>query len=890
MDYKKTLNMPETPFEMRANLTTKESKFREFWDQNKIYQKAIQKNKNNEKFILHDGPPYANGDIHIGHSMNKILKDIIVRYKTIRGFYSPFVCGWDTHGLPIEHKMLSELNTKKEELNPIIIRKKAAKYAVKQVEKQKEQFNNLQLFTDFDKKYITLDKKYEVQQLKVLKKMTLDGLVYKGLKPVYWSPSSQSALAESEVEYKDIVSPSVFVAFNVINSLNNFVQKGDKLIIWTTTPWTLIANAGVAVEKNIIYVKVKYDEKYYIVAQELLDKLKETFKWEKIEIINSFKGEEIINTEYLTPVLQRKAKVVLGHHVTVENGSGLVHIAPLFGEDDFLIGKKNNLDMIMHIDDKGYIFGTNTDFDGIFYDDANKKISEFLGDDLLHFERYKHSYPHDWRTHKPIIFRGTPQWFVSIDKIRDQIIDQINNNVTTHSEWAKKRLISMIENRNDWTISRQRAWGVPLIFFYDKNNQPVINEEIFDYVINLVSEFGTDIWWEKEADELLPEQFRGLGYKKEMDIMDVWFDSGVSSIAVDIDNGFSKLPYDVYLEGSDQYRGWFNSSIINAIAYTGLSPYKNLISHGFALDAKGEKMSKSKGNVISPLDVVSKRGADILRLWVANSEYTNDVTISETILDQNTEIYRKIRNTIKFLLGNLNGFEYKGNIERIGIHLYIKEKLNEIKINVINAYDEFKFINVIKLLNNYIIDLSSFYLSTTKDILYVREKNDPERIMTLTNMYEILDFILLTLAPILPTTAEEAYQFFNKVDKRESIMLDSLNSCSEKEINYEIINKYQAFFELRDKVNILIENSIKNNEIKRSNEAKLYIDLNKNPLYNEIDFKTFLMVGKIQDSSEFKIEKFDSIKCERCWNHFEETEMKENICEGCYGIIQKISN
>ncbi|MCU4706540.1 isoleucine--tRNA ligase [Mycoplasma sp. CSL7503-lung] len=892
MNYKKTLNMPKTDFEMRANLTQKESKFRELWTTSEVYKKVLEKNKNNPRFILHDGPPYANGDIHVGHALNKILKDIIVRYKTLRGFYSPFVFGWDTHGLPIEHKMLTEAKLNKDELSPIIIRKKAAKYALKQVDKQLKQLELLQLFTNYDKKYITLDKKYEVKQLEVLKKLVFDGLIYKGLKPVYWSPSSQSALAESEVEYQDVVSPSIYVAFNVVNSTFKSIEPNDKIIIWTTTPWTLLANAGAALGEKIEYNVLSYQNQRYIVAKELLNEFVSKLNWEEYKILETFIGSEIENhlISYSTPITKVEAPLTLGHHVTTESGTGIVHIAPMFGEDDYLIGKKYNLNMIMHISDKGYIENTNTQFDNIFYEDANKLIGQFLGSDLLHFSRFKHSYPHDWRTHKPIIYRGTPQWFVSIDKIRDKILSEIENNITTYPEWAHKRLYNMILNRGDWTISRQRTWGVPLIFFYDKDKNPVFEEEIFDYVINLVSQYGTDVWWEKDTDELLPEKYRGKGFTREMDIMDVWFDSGVSSIAVDIDNENGiKPPYDLYLEGTDQYRGWFNSSIINSVAFNGFAPYKKIVSHGFTVDKKGEKMSKSKGNVINPLDIVKKRGADILRLWVANSEYSNDISISDEILDQNTEIYRRIRNTIKFLLGNLNDFEYNSKLERTGIHLYIKNQLENIKETIFKAYDEYKFINVIKILNNYIVDLSSFYLTITKDILYVQKIDNPERIMVLTNLYEITEFLIHIIAPILPTTAEEAFSFFNNKNKSSLLMLSEYMNNNYFRYDNDILEKYQEFFKLRDEVNVLIEKEIKSGLIKRSNEAHLILNTNSD-LIKSLDLKTLLMVGKVtfDNTKETQIVTFESLKCERCWNHFEENDFDKSnsICLSCSDIVK----
>lgn len=886
MDYKKTLLMPTTKFEMRANLTQKEKNFREKWEKDLIYIKSLDKNKDNEPFIVHDGPPYANGDLHVGHALNKILKDIIVRYKTLSGYYSPFVAGWDTHGLPIEHKMLQEMNISKDELNPLILRKKAAKYALKQVENQKKQFKTLQLFSDLEKIYVTLDKKYESKQLQLFKKMVLDGLVYKHLKPVYWSPSSQSALAEAEVEYADVVSNSIYVAFNIINSDNSKVNANDKLIIWTTTPWTLIANSGVAVGENITYIKVFANDNYYIVAKDLLQNLQELFKWDEIKIITELTSQDLVGVEYLTPITNNNARVVIGHHVTLEVGTGLVHIAPLFGEDDFLIGKTNNLEMIMHISDNGNI-DFDCDYDGMFYEDSNEKIIGFLRNNksLVLSNKIKHSYPHDWRTHKPIIFRGTPQWFVSIDKIRNNILSELKN-VKMYPEWAYKRLSNMIENRGDWTISRQRTWGVPIIIFYDKDKQPVIDEKIFDYVIKLIEDNGSDIWWEKEADDLLPENHRNKGYTKEMDIMDVWFDSGTSNIAADV-YGFES-PYDVYLEGSDQYRGWFNSSLINSVAYKGKAPYKNLISHGFVLDGKGEKMSKSKGNIISPLDVVNQKGADILRLWAANSEYSNDINISEDILNQNAEVYRKIRNTLRFMISNTNDYKYDKNLKLEGIHEFINEELKVLIKNVHENYNSFKFINVIKEINNYIVNLSSFYLSIVKDLLYVESRDNIERQMVLKNLYEITDFIILALAPILPTTAEEAYSFFNKENKEESIMLERFVESTTP--NYELINKYNEFFELRDQINILIENSIKNGEVKRSNELELSLKTDSEFIKN-LNLKMLLMVGKVSISNETKVSKFDSKKCERCWNHFEREEMyNDEICVRCYDVISSLDD
>ena len=881
-DYKDTLNMPETNFEMRANLNEKEVIFRKEWLDKKIYKQVLKRNKGNERFVLHDGPPYANGSLHIGHSFNKILKDIIVRYKSANGFYSPFVPGWDTHGLPIENKMLSEMNVSHKNLDVSELRTVAAKYALSQVEIQKQQFKDLQLLSDFEDIYITLDKKYEVEQLKLFKKFALDGLICRGLKPVFWSPSSQSALAEAEVEYHDHRSPSIFVSFNVEKG-NSVVDKNDKLIIWTTTPWTLIANAGVAVNEKFEYVKILVNDINYIVAKELLESLVETFKWSDHKIISTFKGKEILGIEYSVPILENVlAPVVSGHHVTLEAGSGLVHIAPLFGEDDFVIGKKHNLNMIMHIEDDGTINDKGMQFSGIFYEDANKNIGMFLEEtkSLLSLKFIKHSYPHDWRTNKPIIYRGTPQWFFSIEKVKEQILKSLES-VKFYSDWGHKRIATMIQNRNEWTISRQRSWGVPIIIFYDENKEVVINEEIFDYVINLISINGTNIWYQKTVDELLPEKFRNKNWTKENDIMDVWFDSGSSFASVDVQG--EKPPFELYFEGSDQYRGWFNSSLINSVAYSGKAPFKALISHGFVLDAKGNKMSKSKGNSVDPQTIISTYGADVLRLWSANSEYSNDVTIGDNIIKQNVEIYRKIRNTLRFLLANLNDYEYK-DVVKNDVHALIDERLENLKIRIKSYYDDFSFINVIKEINNFITDLSAFYLSIIKDVLYAEKSDNLERLMIQNNLYKILEFLLISLAPIIPTTTDEAYSFFNKKNKLESIHLESFYKCNAKE-SLEIENQWKDFFDIKNLIYKEIELKIKSGDLKRTNEASVTAQINS-PFLKTLDFKKLLMIGEFHEGDSLKVTGFNSSKCQRCWNHFGIDDLKNELCSRCQNYFK----
>ena len=882
-DWKDTLLMANTDFKMKAGLPQKEQEFATFWRENKIYQKSLAKNKDNQDFILHDGPPYANGNLHVGHALNKILKDIIVRRKHMEGFYAPFVPGWDTHGLPIELKMLQELKMSKDDMDKVTLRKEAKKYALKQVENQKQQFATMQLFSDMKDIYVTLDPNFEANQLQLFKKMLLDGIVYKGLKPVYWSPSSESALAMSEVEYEDHRSPQIIVAFDVKEG-NEFVKDDMSLLIMTTTPWTLIANSGVAVGKNINYSVVEVNGNKYILATNLLSSVAELSKWGDYKVINSFTGDKIAGIKYQRPIVNKTSPVVIGHHVEESSGTGLVHMAPLFGEDDYIIGKQENLEMIMHVDSKGHFNEEAGKYQGLFYENANKEIGMFLEENkkLLSLKFIKHSYPHDWRTHKPVIYRGVPQWFVNIEKIKPQIINALKD-VKSTPEWGISRIEKMISSRTEWTISRQRTWGVPIIIFYDKEGKPVIKEEILDYVINLVKEHGSDIWWEKEADQLLPESYRNQGFTKEMDIMDVWFDSGSSSVGVN--PGGKKAPFDLYLEGNDQYRGWFNSSLINSVAYRNKSPYKSLLSHGFVLDGKQQKMSKSKGNVIDPLKIINKNGADILRLWAANSEYTSDVSISDDILKQNIEIYRRLRNTFRFMLGNIDDFNYKP-IELTGIHKHISNQISLYFNQVNKHFDNYKFIEIVKDTNKLFIDLSSWYFDYAKDILYCDHKDSKERRMIQSNISDILKKTMISMAPILPTTIEEVKKHFKNWQQFESIFLMRPNFSQIKLNQSEKFAKFISFY--KPKANKILENARNEEKIKRTNEAILHMKINAEDIIGtELEYAKYLMVAKVIFDKEWKVEGFDSLKCQRCWNHFYSNELtKENICQRCDKVIQ----
>ena len=748
MNYKETLLMPETSFQMRGNLPENEKLQREKWEEMDLYNKVREKNKGKTPFILHDGPPYANGNIHIGHAMNKILKDFVNRYKMMSGYDMIYIPGWDTHGLPIEQAVTNS-GVDRKSMDKADFRALCEKYAYEQIEKQKKGFKELNVLADWDHPYITLQKELEARQIEVFAEMAKKGLIFKGLKPVYWSPSSESALAEAEIEYHDRKDSSIYVAFPVVEG-NDTVNVGDNLVIWTTTPWTLPCNTGIAISEKFDYAKVLVNDKYYIVANELLEDLAKEFGWENYEVVNVFTGDKFAGVKYKHVFMDRVAPVIDGFHVTLDAGTGLVHIAPMYGADDFIIGKEYNLEMINGIDDQGVLNELSGPFNGLFFEDANKAVTVKLDElgVLLKLKFITHSYPHDWRTKKPIIFRATKQWFCSIDKIRDDLLKELENNVKFHTEWGKKRLYNMIHDRGDWCISRQRVWGVPIPIFYNEDGSEIVDYDVMMHVADLFRKYGSNVWFEKEAKDLLPEGYTNPAspngnFTKEEDIMDVWFDSGSTWNGVLIEQG---LPYpsDMYLEGSDQYRGWFNSSLICGVAVTGKAPYKELVSHGFTLDGNGNKMSKSLGNVIVPADMVRLHGSDILRLWVASTDYTEDVRISDDLIKQVKESYRKIRNTYKFMLGNLKDFDYtKDSIKYEDMPYYDKYMMNELNKftkNVLEEYNNYNFQNVYKLVNNFVsFTLSNFYLDFTKDILYIEKADSLVRRSVQTVLYNILN-------------------------------------------------------------------------------------------------------------------------------------------------------
>ncbi|HDJ1329537.1 TPA: isoleucine--tRNA ligase, partial [Staphylococcus aureus] len=831
MDYKETLLMPKTDFPMRGGLPNKEPQIQEKWDAEDQYHKALEKNKGNETFILHDGPPYANGNLHMGHALNKILKDFIVRYKTMQGFYAPYVPGWDTHGLPIE-QALTKKGVDRKKMSTAEFREKCKEFALEQIELQKKDFRRLGVRGDFNDPYITLKPEYEAAQIRIFGEMADKGLIYKGKKPVYWSPSSESSLAEAEIEYHDKRSASIYVAFDVKDD-KGVVDADAKFIIWTTTPWTIPSNVAITVHPELKYGQYNVNGEKYIIAEALSDAVAEALDWDKasIKLEKEYTGKELEYVVAQHPFLDRESLVINGDHVTTDAGTGCVHTAPGHGEDDYIVGQKYELPVISPIDDKGVFTEEGGQFEGMFYDKANKAVTDLLTEKgaLLKLDFITHSYPHDWRTKKPVIFRATPQWFASISKVRQDILDAIEN-TNFKVNWGKTRIYNMVRDRGEWVISRQRVWGVPLPVFYAENGEIIMTKETVNHVADLFAEHGSNIWFEREAKDLLPEGFTHPGspngtFTKETDIMDVWFDSGSSHRGVLETRPELSFPADMYLEGSDQYRGWFNSSITTSVATRGVSPYKFLLSHGFVMDGEGKKMSKSLGNVIVPDQVVKQKGADIARLWVSSTDYLADVRISDEILKQTSDVYRKIRNTLRFMLGNINDFNPDTDSipesELLEVDRYLLNRLREFTASTINNYENFDYLNIYQEVQNFInVELSNFYLDYGKDILYIEQRDSHIRRSMQTVLYQILVDMTKLLAPILVHTAEEVWSHTPHV-KEESVHLADMPKVVE--VDQALLDKWRTFMNLRDDVNRALETARNEKVIGKSLEAKVTI-------------------------------------------------------------------
>lgn len=834
MKVKDTLNLGKTKFPMRGNLPVREVERQNEWEENKVYEQRQKLNEGKPSFVLHDGPPYANGNIHMGHAMNKISKDFIVRSKSMMGFRAPYVPGWDTHGLPIEQQ-LKKAGVDRKALSVAEFREMCRQYALEQVDKQRKDFKRLGVAGEWDNPYLTLKPEYEAQQIRVFGKMAEKGLIYKGKKPVFWSWSSESALAEAEVEYHDVTSPSAFYGEQVVDG-KGVLDENTYMVVWTTTPWTIPASEGITIDATFDYAVVQHDddERKYVLAADLVNADAELFGWNDVKIVKTVKGAELENVLCQHPFYpERKLVTMLGDFVTTDAGTGLVHTAPGFGEDDFNIGVKYGLDVYVPVDDKGYMTeDTGEDFAGLFYEDANevslKKLEE--AGVLLKQMDYEHSYPFDWRTKKPIIFRATPQWFASVDKIRNQILGAINE-VQFFPDWGQKRLYNMIRDRGDWVISRQRVWGVPLPIFYGEDGEAIMTKETIEHVAKLVEEHGSNIWFQREAKDLLPEGFTSEHspngkFTKETDIMDVWFDSGSSHQGVCAERDYLTYPADLYLEGSDQYRGWFNSSLITSVAYSGHAPYKQILSQGFTLDGKGRKMSKSLGNTIVPSEVIDKMGAEIIRLWVLSVDTSADVRVSMESFQQIAESYRKFRNTVRFLLANTTDFDPAKDAvafdEMESIDKYMTVLVNKFTKEILDAYANYEFMEIYKKLINFITtDLSAFYMDVAKDVVYIEAPDSKKRRSMQTVLYDVVVRLTKLMTPILPHTTEEIWKYLK--EDEEYAQLSEMPEVKHFNNEEKLVDLWNRFMNLRSGVFKALEEARNEKLIGKSFEA--HVDL-----------------------------------------------------------------
>lgn len=908
MDYKNTLLMPKTDFEMRGNLVKKEPGFLEAWEKDGAYQKLLKAHEGQPSFVLHDGPPYANGNLHAGTAMNRIIKDFIIRSHAMNGYYTPFFPGWDTHGLPIENA-IQKLGVDRKKISPADFRKKCEEFAYTQVETQKATMKRLGTWADFDHPYITLQKGFEARQIHTFAKMALDGLIFQGLKPIYWSPYNETAVADSEIVYFDRKDATIFVTFDVKDGKG--VLNGDeKFVIWTTTPWTIPANMAICLNEAFNYVVVQTEKGKLIMLDSLVDKLLAKFELTNQGILATYKGKQlemITTTHPLYP--ERESLVICGNHVTDEDGTGCVHTAGGHGLDDFYVSSKYGIPPFCPVDEKGCMTKEAGDWlEGQFVFDANKTVINKLDElgHLLKMEWITHSYPHDERLKKPVIFRATVQWFCSIEKIREKLLAEIKN-VKWENEWGEVRLYNMIRDRGDWCISRQRLWGVPIPIIYNEDGSPIMEKEVFDHIEKLVAEYGSNVWFEKEAKELLPEGYTNPkspngNFTKEKDIMDVWFDSGSSHNEL-CARGLTH-PADLYFEGSDQYRGWFNSSLIVSTATYGHAPYKSVLSHGYVCDAKGEKMSKSVGNVVNPLDIIKQYGADILRLWAASVDFKQDMRIGDEMMKQIAEQYRKVRNTFRFMLGNINAEDFDPAKDRVAyenlteVDQYMEVLLNETVEKAKDCYMRYDFNAATQTLTNFMInELSSYYLDFTKDILYIEKKDDSRRRQVQTVLWDAVDALCRAWAPVLAFTMQEVWDHFSN---DESNSVHYLEFVPKKDYaNAELLKeKFSRLFAIRTEVLKALEEARNAKVIGKPLEASIALSCSEEDekllketlcgkvaqwlIVSEVQFKD--NDGLKQALTTIKVEKMEGTVCPRCWNISKEHN-ENGLCPRCQKVL-----
>lgn len=918
-DYSKTVNLPKTDFPMKANLPQREPEFIKKWDETGLYEKMRKKNKGKQVFVLHDGPPYANGHIHLGTALNKILKDFIVKYKSLAGFDSPYTPGWDCHGLPIEQQAMKEMKVDKHKADRVEFRKAAAKFAEKFIDIQRNEFKRLGVLGDWYKPYLTLAPKYEGTIAKVFGDLAKSGYIYRQKKPVYWCPTCETALADAEVEYADHISHSVFVKFKVeklSDSIKDIQKYSPSVLIWTTTPWTLPANVALAFHPEAEYclAELKIDSKpqNLILAKRLLPIIAEKIGTTEYKVIKDLSGQDLEGIICRNPLVNRESQGVLADYVTLDDGTGVVHIAPGHGQDDYIVGLKYKLQIISPVDDKGIFTDEVPDFKGHKVFAANPMIVEKLKEigALLYDEKFTHSYPHCWRCKRAIIFRATPQWFMSVehDDLRKKMLDIIKT-VKWVPGYGENRITGMIESRPDWCLSRQRLWGVPIpVFYCEKCNEPILEEKVINHVVELFNQHSAHVWFERTSEELIGSlnvkcKCGGEKFKKETDILDVWFDSGVSHEAVLASGNFDSLnwPADMYLEGSDQHRGWFQTSLLPAVALRKNAPYKTVLTHGFVVDGEGKKMSKSLGNVIKPEEIIKQYGAEILRLWVAISDYKEDIRISKEILKGLADTYRKVRNTLRFLLGNLGDFTHKETLEYSKlkeIDKYALSRLQEVIREVLNAYETYEFHKAAAAINKYCtVDLSGFYMDVLKDRLYCDGKDWESRRSAQTAMFEIMQVFMRLIAPILSFTAEDAWQEFRKKDENyaESIFLRNFPKLKKEYMfSDDMRNKWAKLMEVRNRVLLCLEPLRKDKKIGSNMESSILVEFNDQDksvfedkaLLNEV-VGTWDIELKSSGNDEIKVTakgKSNFKKCDRCWRFIEDVDT-DGLCGRCKKAI-----
>lgn len=904
MDYSKTLNLPETEFPMRAGLPEREPEFLKYWEENKIYEKKQELHAGHKKFVLHDGPPYANGKIHMGTALNKILKDIIMKYKYAQGFDTPYVTGWDTHGMPIEHAAIKNLGLNRHELDTLVLRKECHDYALKWIDEQRTDFKRLGVLGDWDHPYITMTHDYEAVQIHVFGEMAKKGYIYKGKKAVYWCPHCETALAEAEIEYGEEKSPAIFVKMPLVKDNGMLPEaaqgKPAYIVIWTTTPWTMPANVAIALHPDFEYAWVECEGEILFMAKEMLEAVGKVCKKDLSNIIGTCKGKDMEYAECRHPfeTIDRKSLVVLADYVTLEAGTGCVHTAPGHGADDFETGVRYNLPIICPVDGSGKLTAeAGADFAGMFVFDANVPIIKYLAglNRLFGKENIRHQYAHCWRCKNPIIYRATEQWFASVDGFREEALNAIANDVQWIPSWGEARIHNMVADRHDWCISRQRVWGVPIPIFYCEDcNEHLVNDDTINAVADLFAKEGSDAWWAHSAEEILPQGTKcpkcgGTHFRKESDIMDVWFDSGSSHAAVCKTRPELAWPADMYLEGSDQHRGWFQSSLLTSVATEGKAPYRAVLTHGYVVDGEGRKMSKSVGNTVAPQEVIAQYGADIIRLWAASSDYKADIRISKEILKQLSEVYRKIRNTIRYILGNTNDFNYETDKvefkDMLELDRWALMHMQLLKKEVSAAYESYDFHVLYHAIHNFCsVEMSSYYLDILKDRLYAYKADSFERRSAQTAMYEIMLDLVVMIAPVLSFTMEEVWQFMKKpASMPESVFMMPWPECKEEYIDEALESKWDNFIEIRSEITRVLEGARRAKTIGHSLDAKVELHATGEALAIlrsvEGDLATLLIVSQAKlveglaggveatgrEDLKVTVQAAEGEKCERCW-------------------------